>query len=74
MKNNVKMLRAWKGLTQEELGKAIGISRQSVAALESDKFDCSMRVARNIADFFGCCTDDIFVNDDEEIRFPKLTK
>ena len=72
MKNNLKMYRAWKNLTQEELAKELQISRQSIVAMEADRYDCSVRLARKMAKYFGCLIEDIFFDDDEEITVPKF--
>ena len=45
MKNRVKELRKAKGLTQEELADIIGVSRQTINAIEKEKFDPSLPTA-----------------------------
>ncbi|MEK9146233.1 MAG: helix-turn-helix transcriptional regulator [Elusimicrobiota bacterium] len=45
MKNRLKVLRAERNWTQEELGKRVGVSRQAINALETEKHDRS--IARN---------------------------
>ena len=45
MKNRVKELRKAKGLTQEELADIIGVSRQTINAIEKEKFDTSLPTA-----------------------------
>lgn len=62
MKNRLRVLRAEKGWTQEDLGKAIGVSRQAVNALETEKHDPSLDLAYRIASLFGQPVEAIFEN------------
>ena len=62
MKNRLKVLRAEKGWTQEDLGKALGVSRQAVNALETEKHDPSLDLAYRIASLFGHPVESIFEN------------
>lgn len=50
---NLKKLRKGKGLTQTELGKAIGVGKTTVSAYESDIRKPSFEVLENIADYFN---------------------
>jgi putative transcriptional regulator len=60
MKNRMKELRAQRGWTQEELGRAIGVSRQAVNALETEKHDPSLDLAYRISAVFGEPVETIF--------------
>lgn len=62
MKNRLKLLRVEKGWTQEQLGQALGVSRQAVIALETDKHDPSLDLAYRIAALFSRPVEDIFDN------------
>ena len=62
MKNRLRVLRAEKGWTQEELGRALGVSRQAVNALETEKHDPSLDLAVRIARVFGQPVESIFEN------------
>jgi putative transcriptional regulator len=62
MKNRMKQLRAQRGWTQEELGRAIGVSRQAVNALETEKHDPSLDLAYRISAVFGEPVETIFTN------------
>ena len=62
MKNRLKVLRAEKGWTQEDLGKAIGVSRQAVNALETEKHDPTLDLAYRLAAIFGQPVESIFEN------------
>ena len=61
MKNRLRELREEKGLTQEELAKALGVTRQTVIAIEKGRYDPSLRLAFKIARFFGVKIEDIFI-------------
>ena len=63
LNNRVKVLRTERGWSQIELAEKIGISRQSVYAIESGKFDPSLPVAFRIAEQFGMTIEDIFEKD-----------
>ena len=60
MENDVRALREAKGLTQAQLGKALGVSRQSVNSIEKGKYDPSLPLAIAIARFFGRAVEEIF--------------
>ena len=60
MDNDVRVLREAKGLTQAQLGKALGVSRQSVSSIEKGKYDPSLPLAIAIARFFGSAVEEIF--------------
>jgi putative transcriptional regulator len=62
MKNRLRVLRAEKGWTQEDLGKALGVSRQAVNALETEKHDPSLDLAYRIAALFDQPVETIFEN------------
>ena len=61
MKNRLRELREEKGLTQEELAKALGVTRQTIIAIERGKYDPSLKLAFRIARFFGRGIEDIFL-------------
>lgn len=52
MRNNIRILRAEKNLTQGELADAVGVSRQTINAIEKEKFDPSLPTAFRIARLF----------------------
>nr|WP_303683737.1 helix-turn-helix transcriptional regulator [Brevundimonas naejangsanensis] len=62
MKNKLKLLRAERNWTQEQLGQALGVSRQAVNALETKKHDPSLDLAYRIAALFEQPVEDIFEN------------
>jgi len=62
VKNRLKALRADRGWTQADLGERLGVSRQAIIALESDKHDPSLDLAYRIAALFGEPVEAIFEN------------
>lgn len=62
MKNRLRVLRAEKGWTQEDLGKALGVSRQAVNAIETEKHDPSLDLAFRISAVFEQPVEEIFEN------------
>lgn len=65
MKNNLKVQRAMKNLTQDNLAKLIGVSRQTINAMESAKYVPSTVLALKIAKVFKVKVEDIFELEDE---------
>jgi putative transcriptional regulator len=63
MKNNLKVYRAKHDLTQEQLADRLGVSRQTVNAIESDKYLPSLGLAFKIAKLFQVKIEDIFIDD-----------
>jgi putative transcriptional regulator len=60
MKNNLPELRAQRGMTQADLADALNVSRQTVNALETGRYDPSLPLAFAIAKLFKCKIEDIF--------------
>ena len=60
MKNRLKVLRAERDWSQGDLAERLGVSRQSVNALETGKYDPSLPLAFKIARLFGLSIEQIF--------------
>ena len=60
MKNSIRDLRAAKGWSQADLAGKLDVSRQSVNAVETGKFDPSLPLAFRIARLFGKKIEDVF--------------
>ncbi|WP_081209287.1 helix-turn-helix transcriptional regulator [Salegentibacter sediminis] len=60
MKNRLKVLRAENSYTQEDLADIIGVSRQTINAIEKEKFDPSLPTAFRISKLFKLPIEDIF--------------
>lgn len=61
MKNRLKILRAERNLTQEDLADIIGVSRQTINAIEKEKFDPSLPTAFRISKLFEQPIETIFL-------------
>jgi putative transcriptional regulator len=61
--NRLKVLRAERNWSQQDLAAALGVSRQSVNAIETDRYDPSLPLAFKIADVFGMAIEAIFLRD-----------
>ena len=68
MKNLVKELRAAGGLSQADLGDALGVSRQTIIAIERGRYLPSLPLALGMARFFSMAIEDIFILDEKEAR------
>ena len=60
MKNRLKVLRAERDWSQQDLAERLGVSRQSVNAIEKGRYDPSLPLAFTIADVFGLAIEEIF--------------
>ena len=63
MKNRLRVLRAERGWSQADLAARLEVSRQTVNALETGKYDPSLPLAFRIADVFGLPIEQIFLRD-----------
>ncbi len=63
MKNRLKVLRAERDWSQQDLAERVGVSRQSVNAIETGKYDPSLPLAFTIADVFGMAIEEIFLRE-----------
>ncbi|NGO66867.1 helix-turn-helix transcriptional regulator [Streptomyces boncukensis] len=60
MRNDVRALRRTRALSQQELGQALGVSRQTVNAIEQGRYDPSLPLAIRMARYFGRTVEEIF--------------
>jgi putative transcriptional regulator len=70
MKNKIRVLRAMREITQEELADALGVTRQTIIAIEKGKYDPSLPLALGIARFFKLSVEQVFLADYVEITVP----
>lgn len=70
MKNCLRDLRKARGLNQAELAEAVEVSRQTIIAMEADKYDPSLPMAYRLAAFFGVAVEDLFFNPWREVDGP----
>jgi putative transcriptional regulator len=66
MKNRLKVLRAERDWSQQDLAERLAISRQSVNAIETGKYDPSLPLAFRIADLFAMRIEEIFLKDAQD--------
>jgi putative transcriptional regulator len=66
MKNNIRVERAIKNITQDELAKLVGVSRQTINAMESGKYVPSTVLALKIARTFEKKLEEIFFLEDSD--------
>lgn len=62
MKNRLKVLRAERNWSQGDLADALEVSRQSVNAIETGRYDPSLPLAFKIAELFGLTIEEVFVS------------
>lgn len=65
MKNKIKVLRVIHGITQDDLAKALEVSRQTVQAIENDKYLPTLTLGFKIARFFGKTIEEVFQPEDK---------
>lgn len=63
MRNRLRVLRAERGWSQQDLAERLGVSRQSVNAIETGKYDPSLPLAFRFADLFALPIEEIFLRD-----------
>jgi putative transcriptional regulator len=64
MKNNLKVERAIKNITQEELARQIGVTRQAINSIELNKYVPSTILALKLSAYFGKPVNEIFMLED----------
>ena len=67
MKNRIEIIRKEREILQDEMAKALGVSRQTISSLENGRYNPSIMLAYKIAKYFGITIEDIFVFEEEEI-------
>ena len=60
MKNNIKQLRKQAGLRQEDMAQQLGVTRQTIIAIENDKYTPTLELAMKIARLLGRPVEEIF--------------
>lgn len=66
MKNRLKEFRELLGLTQVQLGELVGVSRQAINAIETEKFEPSIWLAYDICKIFHRSIEEIFLFEESE--------
>ena len=60
MENNLRVLRAIKRMTQEDLASSLSVTRQTIHAIENDKYNPSLELAFKIAKYFETTIEEVF--------------
>lgn len=60
MENNIRALRKAAGLTQEDLARTLGVTRQTINAIENDKYDPTLGLAMRVGRLLGTPVEEIF--------------
>jgi putative transcriptional regulator len=66
MKNKLKQFREQFGLTQEQLGNIVGVSRQAINSIETEKYEPSIWLAYDISKVFDITIEEIFLFEESE--------
>ncbi|MGO5072983.1 helix-turn-helix transcriptional regulator [Clostridium sporogenes] len=66
MKNRLEEIRKQRGIKQEELAKAVEVSRQTIGSLENGRYNPSIVLAFKISRYFGMSIEEIFIYEEEE--------
>lgn len=67
MKNRIEEKRKERGMTQQQLAAAVGVSRQTIISLESGKYNPSILLAHDIAQQFDAAIEEIFIFEEENV-------
>ncbi|WP_187393488.1 helix-turn-helix transcriptional regulator [Pradoshia sp. D12] len=67
LKNHIRELRKSAKLSQEELAKLCNVSRQTINAIENDKYDPTLQLAFSIAAVLDTTVDELFINEDMDM-------
>ena len=60
MKNEIRNLRTEMGLSQQQLGEAMDVSRQTINSIEKERYTPSLRLAIALAQYFGRSVEEVF--------------
>ena len=66
MKNKIEAIRTERGIRQDELAKALGVSRQTISSLENGRYNPSILLAYKIAKLFGMTIEEVFCFEEEK--------
>lgn len=66
MKNRIEEIRNKKGMRQDELGKMLGVSRQTISSLENGRYNPSIILAYKIAKLFDMSIEEVFIFEEDD--------
>ena len=61
MKNRIEEIRKARGMNQEELAKALGVSGQTISSLENGRYNPSVELAYKLSKYFGMTIEEVFI-------------
>ncbi len=64
MNNRIKELRARQNMTQEDLARRVNVRRETIVFLEKNRYNPSLKLARDIAVVFGVAIEEVFLFDE----------
>ena len=67
MKNRIEAIRKERGILQDEMARAMGVSRQTISSLENGRYNPSILLAYKIAKYFGMTIEEVFVFEEEAL-------
>ena len=67
MRNRIAELRRERRVTQEELGEAVGVTRQTIISLENGRYNASLLLAHQLARYFGLAIEELFLFEEEDV-------
>ena len=65
MNNRIEAIRKERGILQEDMAKAMGVSRQTISSLENGRYNPSILLAHRIAKYFGMTIEEVFIFEEE---------
>ena len=66
MKIRIEEIRKARGMNQEELAKALGVSRQTISSLENGRYNPSVELAYKLSKYFGMTIEEVFIFEEAE--------
>ena len=66
MNNKIKEYRIIKEITQDDLAKAVDVTRQTIISLEGGRYNASLILAHKLAAFFGVTIEELFIFEEEQ--------
>ena len=68
MKNKIENIRKEQGILQDEMAKALGVSRQTISSLENGRYNPSITLAYKIAKYFDMTIEEVFIFEEEDVK------
>lgn len=65
MKNKIKEYRKSYKITQDDLAKAVEVTRQTIISLEAERYDASLKLAHRLAMYFCVAIEDLFIFEED---------